>query len=113
MTYNKHMNTKHPVEPDCKENATESSDESVNSSEEESDIDLFSLEVVGEEIVCVCNLCNTEIDNEKELTKHMKEKHGRSLQVDKKFDKWTDCKSRDCGICAAYVLHRQIPIRAT
>ena len=96
MTYNKHMNTKHPVEPDCKEDATESSDEG---SEEESDIDLFSFEVVGEEIVCVCNLCNTEIDNENELSKHMKEKHDRSVQFDKKFDKWTDCKRRDCGIC--------------
>ena len=47
MTFKKHMNTKHPVEPDCKENTTESSDESVNSNEEDSDIDLFSFEVVG------------------------------------------------------------------
>lgn len=62
-------------------------------------MDLFSLEVVDNEILCVCNLCNTGLDNESELANHMQEEHGKSFKLDKKFDKWTDCKSRDCGTC--------------
>ena len=46
----------HHVEPDCEENATESSDESVNSSEEESDIDLFSLKLLVRKF-CVYAIC--------------------------------------------------------
>ena len=60
---------------------------------------LFSLEVVDNEILCVCNLCDAGLDNKNELIKHLKEQHGKSLFVDRKFDKWTDCKSRDCGTC--------------
>ena len=62
-------------------------------------MDLFSLEVVDNEILCVCNLCNTGLDNESELANHMQEEHGESFKLDKKLDKWTQCKSRDCGTC--------------
>ena len=47
----------------------------------------------------MCNLCDTGLDNESELVEHLKEQHGTSLFVDRKFDKLTDCKSRDCGTC--------------
>lgn len=42
-------------------------------------MDLFSLEVVDNEILCVCNLCNTGLDNESELANHMQEEHGKSF----------------------------------
>ena len=73
---------------------------SVNSeNNDDDDVDLFSLEVVGNDILCVCNLCNTGLENESELTKHLNKQHGKSWKIDQKFDKWTDCKSRDCGTC--------------
>ena len=47
ITYNKHMNTKRPVGPDDnKVNTTATNNESKNSS----DMDLFSLEIVGDEV---------------------------------------------------------------
>ena len=80
--------------------------DSENSSDEEDDIDLFSLEVVDDGIVCVCNLCNTGLENESELTNHLKEKHEKTLNVAKKYSKWTDCKSRDCGTCMECAINK-------
>ena len=73
MTFNKHMNTKHPKVPDSEVSTTAKIDDSQNNSEDESDFDLFSLEIVDNEILCACNLCNTGLDNDIELTKHMQE----------------------------------------
>ena len=42
-------------------------------------MDLFSLEVEDNEILCVCNICDTGLDNESELFKHLKEQHGKKL----------------------------------
>ena len=36
-------------------------------------MDLFSLEVEDNEILCLCNLCDTGLYNESELVKHLKE----------------------------------------
>ena len=99
IMFKKHMNTKHPKVLDGNRNTNENSDNSENITDDYDDIDLFSLEVVGNDILCVCNLCDTGLDNESELTKHLNKQHGKSLKINKKFDKWTDCKSRDCGTC--------------
>ena len=99
ITFKKHVNTKHPKVLNSKVSTTAKTDDCENNSEDENDFDLFSLEIVDNEIICVCNICDTGLDNDSELNKHMLEEHGKSLKVDNKFDKWTDCKSRDCGTC--------------
>ena len=37
--------------------------------------DYFQMEVVAGETVFVCNICNEGLDNEIEITKHMKDNH--------------------------------------
>ena len=74
----------------------ETSNKTQSVSDDKNVIDLFLLEVVDNEILCVCNPSNTGLDNKSELVKLLKEQNGKSLFVDRK---WTDCKSRDCGTC--------------
>ena len=41
-------------------------------------INVQSLEVVDNEILCVFNLCDTALGNESDLVKQLKEQHGKS-----------------------------------
>ena len=44
-------------------------------SESEGDFDLFQLEIVSDEEVYVCNLCNEGLDSAHEVKEHIKETH--------------------------------------
>ena len=72
------MNTKHPAEPNSykanKLNTTSNIDDNENISDKENVMGLFSIEMVKDYKVCICNLCNTGLDKEREFTKHLKEK---------------------------------------
>ena len=103
ITFKKHLNTKRPDVPDCKVILTANNDDS---SMEENYMHIFSVAMVKNGIMFVCNLCNTAIDNDSDLTKHMKEEHEKSLSFDKKFDQWTVCESWDYGKCMECVIER-------
>ena len=49
-------------------------------SESEGELDLFQLEVVSDEEVYVCNLCDEGSDSEAEIREHLKQKHKKVLQ---------------------------------
>ena len=51
-------------------------------SESEGELDLFQLEVVSDEEVYVCNLCDEGLDSEAELREHLKKKHNKVLKFD-------------------------------
>ena len=99
IMFKKHMNTKHPKVLDGHRNTSVNSDNSKKNTDDVDDVDLFSLEVVGNELLCVCNLCDTGLENESKLTKHLNKQHGKSLKIHQRCDKWTDCNSRDWGTC--------------
>ena len=84
----------------------ETSKKTQSISDDKNEINLFSLEVVDIEILCVCKICDTCLDNESEPITHLKEQLGKSLFVDRKFYKWTNCKGRDCGICMVCTILR-------
>ena len=96
VTFQKHMNTKHPherlkdsdysCEEENNENATDSGDE----------LSLFDIEMVNGEPVCVCNLCDEGLDNEEDLFFHMKESHNRVLHPTEVIDK---CINGNCLKC--------------
>ena len=44
-------------------------------SESEGEYDLFQVEIVSDEEVYVCYLCDEGLDSEDEVKKHLKEKH--------------------------------------
>ena len=50
-------------------------------SESEGEFDLFQLEVVSDEEVYVCNLCDEGLDSEAEIREHLKEKHKKELKL--------------------------------
>ena len=45
-------------------------------------MDLFSLEVVDNEILCVCNRCDTGLDNESELIKQERLTSGQTARAE-------------------------------
>ena len=55
---------------------------SDNESESEGKYDLFQLEVVSDEEVYVCNLCDEGLDSEAEVREHLKSKHKNELKFD-------------------------------
>ena len=55
---------------------------SDNESESEGKYDLFQLEVVSDEEVYVCNLCDEGLDSEAEVREHLKSKHKKELKFD-------------------------------
>ena len=71
ITYKKHMITKHPTEPDRRGAKLCSNTANINdtsmSCDEEYDFNIYSVEIEGDEIVDICNLCNTGLDNENKL----------------------------------------------
>ena len=71
------MNTKHPKAPERKVSINTKMDDSENSHNDENDIYLFLLEIVDNEILCVCNLCNTGLENKSEQYKQDSAKYFR------------------------------------
>ena len=55
---------------------------SDNINESEGKYDLFQLEVVSDEEVYVCNLCDEGLDSEAEVKEHLKSKHKKELKFD-------------------------------
>ena len=69
-------------------------------------MDLFSIEGLDNEILCVCNLCDTRLDNKSEPVKHQREQHGKGLFADRGLDKWTNGKIRDCGTSIEWTIDK-------
>ena len=67
----KHINTKHQV---INEELGDTESES------EDDFDLFQLEIVSDEEVYVCNLCNEGLDSAHEVKEHLKETHKKVFE---------------------------------
>ena len=63
ITLKKHCHTKHPTENEASGNTE---------SESEWEYDLFQLEIVSDEEVYVCNLCDEGLDSEHEVKEHLK-----------------------------------------
>ena len=63
-TLKKHVNTKHQITKEASSDAE---------SESEGEYDLFQLEIVSDEEVYVCNLCDEGFYSEYEVKKHLKE----------------------------------------
>ena len=57
-------------------------------SESEGDYDLFQLEIVSDEEVYVCNLCDEGLDSEHEVKEHLKEKHKKVFELHKEDNAW-------------------------
>ena len=68
ITLKKHINQKHQI---------------TNKAESESDgeYDLFQLEIVSDEEVYVCNLCDEGLDSENEVKKHLKETQKKVFEL--------------------------------
>ena len=47
-------------------------------------MDLFQLEVVSDEEVYICNLCNEGFDSEPEVKDHLKETHRKVFEINEK-----------------------------
>ena len=62
ITLKKHINKKHQITNEAE-------------SESEGEYDLFQLEIVSDEEVYVCNLCDEGLNSENEVKKHLKEAH--------------------------------------
>ena len=56
--------------------------DSDTKSESEGEFDLFQLEVVSDEEVFACNLCNEGFDSEDEVKEHLKQSHKKVLKFD-------------------------------
>ena len=51
-------------------------------SEDESELDLFQIEVVNGDMVWACNLCDMGLDSSIEMQEHMKSEHDRAVNID-------------------------------
>ena len=71
-TLKKHIHTKHQYE---------SEEPGDTSSESEDELDLFQLEVVSDEEVYICNLCDEGFDSESEVKDHLKETHRKVFEI--------------------------------
>jgi hypothetical protein len=56
--------------------------EIVVESEDESELDLFQIEVVNGDMVWACNLCDMGLDSSIEMQEHMKSEHDRAVNID-------------------------------
>ena len=72
ITLKKHFHTKHPIENEASGDTE---------SESEGEYDLFQLEIVSDEEVYVCNLCDEGLDSEHEVKEHLKEKHKKVFEL--------------------------------
>jgi hypothetical protein len=102
ITFQKHMNTKHPLQRNDKNGHVVEEETDENEAEEEDDVNLYSVEMVNGEHVLVCNLCNEGLDNDEVLIKHMKEIHNREIQ-DKEF---IPCENGNCTECIECIYKR-------
>ena len=66
------MNIKHQIENEALRNTESGS---------EGEYDLFQLEIVSDEEVYVCNLCDEGLDSEYEVKKHLKELHKKVFEL--------------------------------
>ena len=57
-------------------------------SESEEELDLFQLEVVSDEEVYVCNLCDEGFDSEAKVKGHLKETHKKDLEFNEEGNVW-------------------------
>ena len=61
---------------------TEMANEIVVESEDESEWDLFQIEVVNGDMVWACNLCDMGLDSSIEMQEHMKSENDRAVNID-------------------------------
>jgi hypothetical protein len=61
---------------------SEMANEIAVESEDESELDLFQIEVVNGDIVWACNLCDLGLDSSIEMQQHMKSEHDRAVNID-------------------------------
>ena len=84
LTMKKHMNTRHPVNPEGSENIPT---KSGSDQELESLDDMFQIEIVEGETIYACNICDEGLDSDDEVRKHIIANHREVISLIDSFEK--------------------------